>query len=325
MLITGLLLVLGLACLVFGADWFVKGAAGLADAMGVSPLVIGLTVVAYGTSMPELVVSAVAALDGSSAIALGNVVGSNIANIGLILGITALIAPPKVDGGLIKREIPILLVSAALVPLALRNGVLSRVEAIVLIIGAVAFTIATVRYSKTAPAGDQLVSETISETVAEIAEAKATSSTLRLVLIGLAGLALLLQGGRWFVGAAVTIAEAAGISERIIGLTVVAVGTSLPELAASVVAAVRGHSAMAVGNVIGSNIFNVFFVLGVAGVLSPIAGDLTELRVDLALMVGFSVLAAVMLRGERVISRIEGAVMLTGYIAAMLWLSGANV
>jgi cation:H+ antiporter len=324
-LITVLLLILGLSCLVFGADWFVKGAAGLADAFGVSPLVIGLTVVAYGTSMPELVVSAVAALDGKSAIALGNVVGSNIANIGLILALTALISPPNVDGGLIKREIPILVVSAALVPLALRNGVLSRVEGIVLLLGAIAFTIATVRYSKTAPAGDLMVSETISETVTEIAESKATSSTLRLVLIGLAGLALLLQGGRWFVGAAVTIAEAAGISERVIGLTVVAVGTSLPELAASVVAAVRGHSAMAVGNVIGSNIFNVFFVLGVTGVLSPIVGDLSELKVDLALMVGFSVLAALMLRGERVISRAEGAVMLTGYIAAILFLSGASV
>lgn len=321
MLTTAFFLVVGLAMLVYGADLFVKGAAGLADRFGVPPLVIGLTVVAYGTSMPELVVSAVAALDGSSAIALGNVVGSNIANIGLILAVTALISPPSVDGGLIRREVPVLLVSAVLLPLLLLNGVISRVEAALLLGGAVLFTIATVRYAEKAHLSDDLVRETI-----EGVSGGATSAApWRLALVGLGGLGMLLLGGNWFVDAAVTVAAAAGVSERVIGLTVVAVGTSLPELAASVVAAVRGHSAMAVGNVIGSNIFNVFFVLGVAGLVTPITGDARLLLPDLGIMLGFTMLAVFVLRGARTISRAEGAVMLTAYIVALLWLSGSNV
>ncbi len=321
MLTTAFFLIAGLALLVYGADLFVKGAAGIADAFGVPPLVIGLTVVAYGTSMPELVVSAVAALDGSSAIALGNVVGSNIANIGLILAITALIAPPAVDGGLIRREVPVLLFSSLLLPLVLYNGVISRGEAALLTAGAVAFTIATVRYARAAPASDQFVSETIQE-----ASTRANSAPpWKLAAVGLSGLAMLLLGGSWFVDAAVKIAAAAGVSERVIGLTVVAVGTSLPELAASVVAAIRGHSAMAVGNVVGSNIFNIFLVLGIAGLLSPIVGDTRALWPDLSILLGFTVLAVLVLRGARTISRTEGVLMLVAYIVALLWLSGSNV
>ncbi len=317
MLTTAFFLVVGLAMLVYGADLFVKGAAGIADIFGVPPLVIGLTVVAYGTSMPELVVSALAAMDGSSAIALGNVVGSNIANIGLILAVTALIAPPHVDGGLIRREVPVLLATALLLPLVLLNGVLSRIEAAALLGGAILFTIVTVRYAVKAPLTDELISGTIDE----VGRGASSAAPWKLALVGLAGLGMLLLGGHWFVDAAVTIAAAAGVSERVIGLTVVAIGTSLPELAASVVAAVRGHSAMAVGNVVGSNIFNILFVLGVTGLLSPIAGNTRELLPDFSIMVGFTLVAALLLRGSRIISRAEGVLLLVLYLGALLWLS----
>ncbi len=318
MLITGLVLLAGLVLLVAGADWFVKGAAGLAEAFGVAPLVVGLTVVAYGTSMPELVVSAAAALDGRSAIALGNVLGSNIANIGLILGITALVSPPSVEGSIIRREVPALILAALALPFVLFNGVISRLEGGLLLLGAVVFTWVTVRFAKGASATDPAVAEAMEE----VAEKSAHGSRLRLSAFALVGLVMLLAGGNWFVDAAVDIANTFGISERVIGLTVVAVGTSLPELAASVVAALRGHSAMAVGNVIGSNIFNVFFVLGATGSLQPIRADIGSSQLDIAMMLAFTLLAALLLRGARRISRVEGGVLVVCYVAAMVGLGG---
>jgi len=306
-------MVLGLTCLVLGAEWFVRGAARLAVAFGVPPLVIGLTVVAYGTSMPELVVSALAALEGRSAIALGNVVGSNIANIGLILGITALISPPKVDGSLVRREVPWLVLSALVLPVLLLDGAVGRIDAVLLLLGAVAFTIFTVRTTREA-SGDQGIRSTD-------AEAEARRGLPAAVAFTLVGLALLLLGGRWFVSAASDIAVRFGISERVIGLTIVAVGTSLPELAASVVAAVRGFSSLAIGNVIGSNIFNILFVLGGAGAIAPVQGELGRLRVDLGLMVAFTAAAALLLRGARRITRWEGAVLVAGYVAAMWYVA----
>lgn len=317
MLTSVLLMVVGLLLLVAGADWLVKGAAGLAELFGVSPLVVGLTVVAYGTSMPELVVSALAALDGRSAIALGNVVGSNIANIGLILGITALVSPPLVQGSLIKREVPVLIVSSLVLPLVMWNGFISRLDGALLIAGAAAFTWATVRYASTSEADDPIVAGALENVQAKTPR----GSRLRLSVFAVVGLAMLLSGGKLFVDAAVTVATALGVSERVIGLTVVAIGTSLPELAASVVAALRGQAAMAVGNVIGSNIFNVLFVLGVTSALSPIAGDVMTARKDLLLMLGFTAGAALLLRGPRRITRWEGAILLVAYIATLIWLS----
>jgi cation:H+ antiporter len=309
MLMLSFWMVLGLTALVLGAEWFVRGAARLAVAFGVPPLVIGLTVVAYGTSMPELVVSAVAALEGRSAIALGNVVGSNIANIGLILGITALIAPPNVDASLVRREVPWLVLSALLLPVMLLDGAIGWIDALLLLLGAAAFTIVTVRTTREAT-GDQGVE---SDNAQKAARRRLPSA----IAFTVVGLALLLLGGRWFVDAASQMAVRIGISERVVGLTIVAVGTSLPELAASVVAAIRGFSSMAIGNVIGSNIFNVLFVLGGAGVLAPVQGTLSALQVDMALMIGFTVLAAALLRGARRVERWEGGVLVAGYAAAM--------
>jgi cation:H+ antiporter len=304
------LVLLGLVCLVLGAEWFVRGAAALAVAFGVSPLVIGLTVVAYGTSMPELVVSALAAFDGRSAIAFGNVVGSNIANIGLILGTTALLAPPQVDGSLVRREVPLLLLSALVLPLLLIDGAIGRIDAALLLLGAVGFTVLSMRTAR-------------DEGIASPPDEATTQRTSLPRAIGLTtvGLALLLLGGRWFVQGASSIATLLGVSERVIGLTVVAVGTSLPELAASAVAAWRGMSSLAIGNVIGSNIFNIFFVLGGAGMVAPVTGDVQSLRIDLFVMIAFTMLAVVLMRGARRISRLEGTVLLAGYGGVLFMLA----
>jgi cation:H+ antiporter len=311
---------------VLGAEGFVRGAAGIARAFGVPPIVVGLTVVAYGTSLPELVVSAVAALEGRSAIALGNVVGSNIANIGLILGLTALIAPPKVDGGLLRRELPWFGAAALAVPVLLLDGAISRVEAVCLLVAAIAFTVRTVRgvrpvdvlASTVAPDGPSEAAGT-----PEVVEARRAGQIAKAIGFTLAGLGLLLWGGRTFVDAASAAAALLGISERVIGLTIVAVGTSLPELAASAVAAFRGYSALAIGNVVGSNIFNVLLVLGGAGVLSPITGDVRAQRNDFVLLLAFTAMAAVLMRGARRISRVEGAVLLLAYVAGM-WVLAAG-
>ena len=304
------LVLLGLVCLVLGAEWFVRGAAALAVAFGVSPLVIGLTVVAYGTSMPELVVSALAAFDGRSAIALGNVVGSNIANIGLILGTTALLAPPQVDGSLVRREVPLLVLSALVLPLLLIDGAIGRIDAVLLLVGAVGFTVLSMRTAR-----DEGIAEPPDEATTQ------RTSLPRAIGFTVVGLALLLLGGRWFVQGASSMAALLGVSERVIGLTVVAVGTSLPELAASVVAAWRGMSSLAIGNVIGSNIFNILFVLGGAGMVAPVTGDVQALRTDLFVMIAFTMLAAVLMRGARRISRLEGTVLLAGYAGVLFMLA----
>jgi cation:H+ antiporter len=294
--------------LYLGAEWLVKGSAGLARAFGVRPLVIGLTVVAYGTSAPELAVSAAAILDDSSAIALGNIVGSCVANIGLILGITALIAPPSVDARLIRREIPILAASAAAVPLVLIDGRIEYWEAGLLLACAIGFTFMTLGVSaRRHPDEIEIPEEALAEDDEE-APRKLILATLTVV-----GLGALLGGGELFVEGAKGLAEALGMSERLIGLTVVAVGTSLPELAASVVAALRGFSGLAVGNIVGSNIFNVFLVLGAVGLIKPIDGSLSALRLDMIFLIGLTLLGVLVMRGSRVISRPEGVLLLAAY------------
>ena len=308
----------GLVALVVGAEGFIRGAAALARHFGVPPIVVGLTVVAYGTSMPELVVSAVAAFEGRSAIALGNVVGSNIANIGLILGLTAVISPPLVDGTLLKGELPWMAAAAVAIPLLLLDGSIGRVEAVLLLAAAVMFTVRTVRSVREEPGADEPDDAPRVDERAVRAERSALSKAVVLTVVGLGALLL---GGRYFVNGASAVAVALGISERIIGLTVVAVGTSLPELAASAVAAWRGFSSLAVGNVVGSNIFNVLFVLGGAGGIAPIAGDVRAQRIDLLLLVTFTALAVWVMRGARRITRVEGALMLTAYVASIVWLA----
>lgn len=311
----------GLVALVVGAEGFIRGAAALARHFGVPPIVVGLTVVAYGTSLPELVVSAVAAFEGSSAIALGNVVGSNIANIGLILGLTAVISPPRVDGTLLKGELPWMAAAAVAIPLLLLDGSIGRVEAVLLLAAAVMFTVRTVRGAREASGDDERNATEREPLVDERAESVQRAALLKAVVFTVAGLGALLLGGRYFVNGASAVAVAFGISERLIGLTVVAVGTSLPELAASTVAAWRGFSSLAIGNVVGSNIFNVLFVLGGAGAIAPIAGDVRAQRIDLLLLVAFTALAVWVMRGARRITRLEGALMLAAYVASIALLA----
>jgi cation:H+ antiporter len=313
-----LLILPGIAILYWGADWLIRGSAQVARAFGVKPLVVGLTVVAYGTSAPELAVATKTALTHHEPIALGTVIGSCAANISLILGITALIKPPTIDGRIIRREVPVLLGSAIAVPLLFRNGVLSRLEGLVLVSCAVVFTIATLTVSARLDPDDALDTEARrSEESGAILGGKGhpRGSRATAALQTTLGLILLVVGSDLFVRGGRRLGSELGISERMLGLTVISIGTALPELIGSIVAAARGQAALAIGSVIGSNVLNVFLVLGVTAYLRPIrAGELLHLS-DLVGLVGITLLGILMLRGSRQISRIEGFVLVLAYVA----------
>ena len=309
--------VAGIAILYWGAEWLIRGSAAVARAFGVKPLVIGLTVVAYGTSAPELAVATKTALTGHQPIAIGTVVGSCAANISLILGLTALIAPPTVDGRIIRREVPILLGSAIAVPLVLWNGMLSRLEGAILIGCAVLFTIVTLTVSARLETDDELESEARrpDESGALIGgRARPRASRGTAAVMTALGLVLLVVGSDLFVRGGRGIATAIGMSERMLGLTVISVGCALPELIGSLVAASRGHAALAVGSVIGSNLLNVFLVLGVTGYLQPISLGERMHIVELIGLVAITLLGILTLRGSRQITRIEGAVLVGAYV-----------
>lgn len=321
-----LLVTLGIAILYWGAGWLIRGSAQIARAFGVKPLVVGLTVVAYGTSAPELAIATKTALTHHEPIALGTVIGSCAANISLILGLTALISPPRIDGRIIRREVPVLLGSAIAVPLLFRNGVLSHFEGLVLITCAVVFTIATLTVSarlepeeSAAPSGEPSAMESSArlseESAAQLGgKGRPHGSRGAAALQTAAGLILLVVGSDLFVRGGRGIGSQLGMSERMLGLTVIAVGTALPELIGSVVAASRGQAALAIGSVIGSNVLNVFLVLGVTAYLRPIrAGELMHLS-DLLGLVGITVLGILMLRGSRKITRTEGLVLVLAYL-----------
>jgi cation:H+ antiporter len=306
--------------LYFGAEWFVGGAAGLARSLRVPELIVGLTVVAYGTSAPEVIVGIEAARGGHGDVALGNVIGSNIANVGLILGISTLIAPAKVDGALRRRELPVLLVSAAMMPLLLIDGSVSRLEGALLVAVALGYTGFMVQSARGAAVAQAAKDAVVVEAAADAAGAPSARSPWRAGGIAVGGLLVLLLGGSLFVQAAAEVATDLGMSERLVGLTIVAVGTSLPELVTSVVAARRGSSDIAVGNVVGSNIFNLLLCLGGAATSAPIAGDLRQMGVDVAVLGLMTVLAGVFIRTERTVTRSEGAAVLLLYVAYTAYL-----
>jgi cation:H+ antiporter len=302
--------------LYFGAEWFVGGASALALALKVPQLLVGLTVVAYGTSAPEIIVGVQAASAGHGEVALGNVIGSNIANIGLILGIAALVKPARVDGALRQRELPVLVVSTAIVPLLLLDSVLSHSEAGGLLVVAIAYTGWMIHAARSAASVATARSEArAAGEAADAAGAPRPVGTLRAALTAAVGLAVLLIGGHIFVVGAVSVAQALGMSERLVGLTIVAVGTSLPELVTSVIAARRGHSDLAVGNVVGSNIFNTFLCLGAAGLAGPVGAPLDTLAADLLALTVMTGLVSAFIRSERTISRVEGGVAVALYVA----------
>ena len=312
------LLLGGGVMLYFGAEWFVAGASSLARTLRVPQLIIGLTVVAYGTSAPEIIVGIEAAAAGHRDVALGNVVGSNIANIGLILGLTALLRPARVDGALARRELPVLVASAVLVPLLLLDGVIRTWEAVGLVLVAAAYTAFMVRSARRAALGEAQAAARSTLDAADAAGGPRPKGVWRAAATAVVGLAILLVGGSLFIDGAVEVAKRIGMSERIVGLTIVAVGTSLPELITSLIAARRGHSDIAIGNVIGSNTFNVFLCLGAAALAGPVGSPLATVAVEVVVLFVMTALAAWLIRSERHVTRLEGAVALALYLAFTL-------
>ncbi|MEX1114690.1 MAG: calcium/sodium antiporter [Akkermansiaceae bacterium] len=302
----------GLALLYFGAESLVRGSSSLALRLGLSPLVVGLTIVAFGTSSPELFVSLRAALNGQAAISVGNVVGSNICNIGLILGLCALITPITITSQIVRIDIPIMLGVTALSLALLADSRLGRMEGIVLFTLLLAYIIFSIRLARRRPA-DALVAE-----FGEEVKISKRGLTLDLLMVAV-GLALLLFGARFLVDGAIIIAVAFGWSEALIGLTIVAVGTSLPELATSLLAAAKKESDIAVGNIIGSNIFNLLGILGITAVVHPLVTAGID-WIDLAVMAGFSLLLWPMAFLQQRISRPAGALLLASYLAYLFWL-----
>ena len=311
-----LMFVLGLVVLVVGADVMVRGASRLAVSFGVSPLVVGLTVVAFGTSAPEMAVSVGSALAGTPDLAIGNVVGSNIANVLLILGISALITPLLVDEQIIRQEIPIMIGASALLVVMALDGNIGLVESIALFALVIIYTVFLVVQSRRA-----------SKAVQDEFETEIPTSTwdrhwaVQVALIAV-GLVLLVVGAGWLVDAAVAFARAFGVSDLVIGLTVVAVGTSMPEIATSIVAAIRGQRDIAVGNVVGSNVFNILAVLGAAGIAAgaglPVSEAARNFDLWVMLAVAFACLP-IMITG-REIARWEGVIFLAYYAAYTAWL-----
>lgn len=316
MLQHALMFALGLTILVVGADLMVRGASRLAVSFGVSPLVVGLTVVAFGTSAPEMAVSVGSALNGTPDLAIGNVVGSNIANVLLILGISALITPLLVDKQIIRQEIPIMIGASALLVVMGLDGNIGMLEAATLLGLVIAYTAFLIMQSRRAGKSAQDEDE---NDIPRSNWDRHWSVQLALIVVGLV---LLVQGADWLVSAAVSVARVFGISDLVIGLTVVAIGTSMPEIATSIVAALRGERDIAVGNVVGSNVFNILAVLGVTGLVSngslPVSEAARNFDLWVMLAVAFACLP-IMISG-REIARWEGGLFLAYYAAYTAWL-----
>lgn len=305
MLIDLVLLVLGFVLLIKGADYFVDGASSLATRMCIPPIIIGLTVVAMGTSAPEAAVSISSALQGSNAIAIGNVLGSNIANVFLILGLTAMITTLTVQQNTIRYEMPFVsLITILLCWMGANYGVISRASAGVLLALFAAFLVYLYFVSRNAPCC--------------IDDVKTLSKT-KIALFIILGMIALIVGSNITVSSAVSIAQYLGVSQRVIGLTIVAIGTSLPELVTSVIAARKGESDIAIGNIVGSNIFNILFVLGVAGVILPIPFNQAFLFDGLVAIVA-AVLLWLFTCRRQCLTRTPGILFVAMYVAYILWL-----
>lgn len=357
MAINIVLLVLGVIIVLKGADWLTDGAVNIATRFGVSQMVIGLTIVAMGTSMPEFCVSMVSALKGTPDLAVGNVVGSNTLNTLLIVGCSALVAPIMVKRSSVKRDIPFAVVASLLMLLFCLDGAIGRVDAAVLFAGFCLFMFVTLKYAKTtegpaaavatsgaamatAAAASTSVSETptsqtsapeastsqassseasSSETSAQEASQASGTSMLKAVVMLVVGLLCLIAGSNMFVDNATFVASSLGVSDAVIGLTIVAGGTSMPELATSMVSAKKGNSDIAIGNVIGSNVFNILMIIGITGLVKPmhIAGITT---LDLIMMLASMLLMWFFCRTTYKVKRWEGAVLTIIYLAYLTWL-----
>ena len=317
MLILAILCLIGFALLYFGAEWLVKGSSSLARSLGVTPIVIGLTVVAFGTSAPELVVSVISSIQAKSMIAVGNVVGSNICNIALVLGLSALFNPIKSDPSVVRRDIPIMLAISLYLLLLSFNSTLGRFEGTTLFAGVILYTFFNYSLAKKESAG----AAEIESELEDIGFIASRSKQVILIAIGIAGV---VGGAQIVVDSAVKIMTILGVSEKFIGLTIVAFGTSLPELATSVVAAMRGEMDISIGNLVGSNVFNIMSVLGVASMVRPIpipGGFIASgLWIDYLVMMFTSFLPWLMMRKDYTVCRRDGVVLLVCYLGYLVYL-----
>lgn len=305
-------IIVGFGLLVWGAERFVHGAAAIAQNFGVPPLIIGLTVVGIGTSAPEILISMVAAYEGNPALAVGNALGSNITNIALVLGTTALVMPLTVKSKTLRREYPVMFAIMLLALVLVMDGHLGQIDGLILISGLFVmlyWMIQTAKKQKRDPMEKEFEQE-----IPKI-------STQKAFLWFAIGLILLIISSRGLVWGSINIAKAAGISDLVIGLTIVAIGTSLPELAASIMSALKKEHDIAIGNIIGSNMFNMLVVFGIPGLMSPHFVDTAILSRDFPFMIGLSIalfLMAYGFKGQGRINRLEGGLLLSGYVSYMV-------
>ena len=311
MLANLLLVIAGLVLLIWGADRFVHGAAATARNLGVPPLMIGLTVVAFATSAPEILVSVVAALQGEPGLAFGNAIGSNIVNIGLVLGMTAMIRPIRLESATLRREMPALLAVSLLTVSLFLDTFLSRIDGIVMLTGLVIVMVWLARLGLRSAANDPIAMDYDAEIPSDV--------SMKMAIVWLiVGLGTLLIGAELLVDGAIGIAKMLGVSEVVIGITIVAFGTSLPELAVSLASALKGEYGLAIGNIVGSNIFNLLAVIGVAATIEPAALAPSVLSLHIFVMVAFTLVLFAMTYdydGKAQLSRLEGLALFIAFIA----------
>ncbi|HOD68753.1 MAG TPA: calcium/sodium antiporter [Bacteroidaceae bacterium] len=344
-LIMILQLIAGLVLLFFGGDWLVNGGVTLAHRFRISPLVIGMTIVAFGTSAPELLVSMTSAIKGISGIAMGNVLGSNIANIGLILGLTAMLSPIATNNRKITANGVIMILASLLLLLFSLNSIISRVEGIVMFSGLVVFTAVSIKRGRMSTEKNRYVGnvENIERRNVENVNIGNTGNTEGIegsenenssseihkkemsvwaaILLVILSCLMLYLGAEFLVDGATSLAKALGVSDKVIGLTIVAIGTSLPELAASVAAALKKEMEISIGNIIGSNIFNILCVLGLSAFIRPIEFDFTQYRIDFMVMIAFATILVILIRprkGQSLLGRAAGMLMFAAY-AVYAW------
>lgn len=307
-MIIWLTLLSGLVLLILGAEVLVKGASRLATFFGVPSLVIGLTIVAFGTSAPELAVSVKAAFDGEAELAIANVIGSNIVNVLVIIGISSIILPLAIANQLVRQDLPIMVGLSLVLVLFVQDGQLGKIEAGVFILVLIGYT-ALLFWQGKKQGSDRPNDNTVNES-------SKPNPILKSVLLVVAGLALLVVGSDWLVSSAIKLATSWGVSEVLIGLTIIAIGTSLPELMTSIIAAVKGERDIAVGNVVGSNIFNIICVLGISGLVSPVplfVGEQLK-NIDIPAMLAVAFLCLPFFFTQRILSRVEGGFFLLLYV-----------
>jgi len=319
--------VLGLGILYLGADWLIDGASEVARRFGIRPLIIGLTIVALGTSLPEFLLNLFAVAAEEDGLAIGNIIGSNIANIALILGISAIVMPLAVDGAALKKEYPMMLAVTGLFYLLALDGTISRIDGVILVSGLMAFLVFVIKDSSSDNPAPKVTVETPDEDPLFVPQTglkkwlhdEKTAPVMRILLI-VAGMAALAIGARLMVQSAITMAEMLQINPVVVGLSIVAIGTSLPELAASLMASAKQESDLSVGNILGSNLLNILFVIGVVATIQPMQVDGETLNFHMPVMIGFSLLLWPLARSHHRLSRPGGIILLTGFLAYMGWL-----